>query len=511
MKVAFLSPVPPMKSGIAHYSAMILPGLARLHDVVVVVDQDEVALPGFELMRVAEFERRAGEFDVVLCQLGNNAYHAFAYEVAMRHAAIVVLHDAVLHHLVVEMTLARGDAGGLRERLSASHGAPGAAIAEARSRGIHAEIANFLYPASGEIAQRSKHVIVHNDWAAGQLRASGVTTPMTVVQHPYEAAPVPGSADVVAARARHGIEPEHVVVGVFGFITEAKRPDAVFEAFAVASTSDPMLRLLWVGEPAHNVDLESTASRHGVERSRWASTGYVRDDEFDLYLAAVDRVVNLRYPSAGETSGALIRVLGAGRPVAVSDYAQFAEFPRNIVTRIPFDDEVDSLSRFMLEKENDPVSRSLAQAGWLRANCAIDDTIAAYDRVLRAAPERTSTRSVPTMPIPLFPSLRVELANSEREGGALRLRLSVTNIGQEIVPSIVYGQPRYVLLVRAVLGDRSVESLVPLPQDLLPGETCVVAASLESGATATRVELLHALGGVDELETRPFVSLEIGS
>ena len=65
-------------------------------------------------------------------------------------------------------------------------------------------------------------------------------------------------------------------------------------------------------------------------------TGYVDDAEFDDYYAAADRLVNLRYPSAGETSGTLIRAFEAGKPVAVSDYAQFAELPDDVVTKIAF-------------------------------------------------------------------------------------------------------------------------------------------------------------------------------
>ena len=62
-------------------------------------------------------------------------------------------------------------------------------------------------------------------------------------------------------------------------------------------------------------------------------------------MAATDLAVNLRYPSAGETSGTLIRAFESGKPVAVSDYAQFAEFPDDCVVKIPFGDaEVTTLA-----------------------------------------------------------------------------------------------------------------------------------------------------------------------
>ena len=45
------------------------------------------------------------------------------------------------------------------------------------------------------------------------------------------------------------------------------------------------------------------------------------------YLAACDIVLNLRYPTVGENSGTLMRALGLGKAVVVSDVGSFSEFP----------------------------------------------------------------------------------------------------------------------------------------------------------------------------------------
>src|SRR5436305_339635 len=121
-----------------------------------------------------------------------------------------------------------------------------------------------------------------------------VSTPIHVVGHPSRG-PHPQAS------------PARRVAGVFGFLTSAKRGEVVLEA--MAKTRD--VELLVVGEAAPNIDA-----------SRFKTTGYVSDEDFDAYFARVDRIVNLRYPTAGETSGELIRAFEAGKPVAVSDYAQ---------------------------------------------------------------------------------------------------------------------------------------------------------------------------------------------
>src|SRR5581483_8836880 len=322
--------------------------------------------------------------------LGNNPFHEEIYRAAMRQPGIAVLHDVVLHHLIVEMTLARGDVEGYVAALRASHGDAGEAWARGRAAGMHDEIGNFLLPASIELAGRSQAVIVHNRWAAERLLSFGVETPVYVVPHPF-----------VHEEPRRQIErPPGRVIGLFGFLTAAKRAEVVLEAFRRARAKNESLTLLVVGEPAPNIDVAKMRG-DGI-----AFTGYVADDDFASYYSAADRFVNLRYPSAGETSGTLIRALDAGKPVAVSDYAQFAEFPADCVTKIPFGaDEVNMLTDFML-RDFDVPPLAARQREWLAANCSIEHSVQGYLGVIdrTGAPyESAAARRT----VPLFPRLEV--------------------------------------------------------------------------------------------------------
>src|SRR5258707_6103555 len=93
--------------------------------------------------------------------LGNNPHHAWIYEEAMRTPGVIVLHDLVLHHLIVEMTLARGDVDGYVSALEANHGEAGAAWARGPAAGLHSEMGHFLMPASGDVAHRSRAAVRH--------------------------------------------------------------------------------------------------------------------------------------------------------------------------------------------------------------------------------------------------------------------------------------------------------------------------------------------------------------
>jgi len=123
VKIAVLTPLAPVRTGIASYCAMLLPALGTRCGVTAVVDQDDwEALPGCDVISIREYRERRAEFDAVLYQLGNNPYHEFVLRESLEFPGIAVLHDAVLHHLIVEMTLARGDAESYVEELRRNHG-----------------------------------------------------------------------------------------------------------------------------------------------------------------------------------------------------------------------------------------------------------------------------------------------------------------------------------------------------------------------------------------------------
>jgi glycosyltransferase involved in cell wall biosynthesis len=463
MTVASFSPLPPQRTGVAHYVSMLLPEL-RKHLEVTTISHAPLPTPHSRIYH-----------------LGNNPHHAWIYEEAMRTPGVIVLHDLVLHHLIVEMTLARGDVDGYIAALEASHGEAGAAWARGRAAGLHSEMGNFLMPASVAVANRSRAVIVHNRYAADRLRSFGVTTPIHVVPHPFEPQPAArGKRDEV--RSRHGFTADDRVVGLFGFLTSAKRSEVVLAAFAQARARESRLRLLVVGEAAPNVDIDALRG-DGI-----TFTGYVEDAEFAAYFAAVDRLVNLRYPSAGETSGTLIRAFEAGKPVAVSDYAQFAEFPDDCVVKIPFGDgEVAALSDFFVRALPDPAE---AQAAWLRENASMELTVRGYLAALEDV-SRVPVAPV-TRTIPLFPKLDATLRDD-----AIVLR----NTGDITLRTRSYGQPGYRLVVLVLNGQTVIDDRwIELPRDLSPGAVAEVATPRARGT----LRLYHAMEGIPIVGAEPF-------
>src|ERR1700735_956592 len=95
MRVAFFSPLPPCRSGIADYSETLIEHLKRLVDLGVFADGERA------------FD--ASRFDIALYHLGINPHHGFVYEAALRHPGVVVMHESNLHHLVASLTIRQHD------------------------------------------------------------------------------------------------------------------------------------------------------------------------------------------------------------------------------------------------------------------------------------------------------------------------------------------------------------------------------------------------------------------
>ncbi len=455
MRAAMLTPLPPAHTGVAHYASMILPALRRR-------------------MEVEAFDHAVDDldaFDVVFYQLGNNPHHEFAYREALRRPGIAVIHDVVLHHLIVETTLARGDAAAYVEALRANHGEAGAAWAVGRIHGMHYELGNFLFPASVEVANRSRGVIVHNEFARRWLRSLGVRTPISVVPHPFEP---------VAVTPPQRRDDERVI-GMLGYLTATKRSDVVLRAFERARSRDPRLRLLVVGEPAPNIDVAALA-RDGV-----TFTGYVSDAEFGGYYGAIDRLVNLRYPTAGETSGTLMRAFAAGIPVAVSDYAQFAELPDDCVAKIPFGpEEAEALANFFT-REIDVEAVAAAQQRYL-ANATVDHAADGYLRALDLEAESLAPPAAHGS-LPLFPKLQLVRASTNV--------IEVRNDGDNSIRTRTYGESGYRLITKVFDAGREIfDRWIELPGDLAPGQAVSLQVTLPRG----RLALYHAIEGIPLLE-----------
>ena len=324
MKVAYFSPMPPEPSGIADYSALLLPALRERLDV--------------EAVRRGKKRPPRGT-DLCLYHVGNNPEaHGWIVDALRRRPGLVVLHDFVLHHLVAGLTVGRGDGHGYLDAMEREHGVVGRLLAHGvLDKRIPPLWENRPqdFPLAGEVLGHASGLVVHSRYVRDRARDAGYAGRIWVVPHP--AWPVPE------------VGPERVngtpVFGVFGNVNQSKRVPQLLEAFARLREEHPDAALLLVGATASGFDLERRLQRLGLD-----GAGVVRHDRVDeerlwAMMAACDAVVSLRSPTMGETSGVAIRALSLGKPLVVSANGWFAELPADVGLKVPVDDgEEDTLT-----------------------------------------------------------------------------------------------------------------------------------------------------------------------
>lgn len=317
MKVAWFSPMPPERSGIADYAALVLPAIRERVGVEVV-------------RRGAKRPPRGA--DLAVYHIGNDPEaHGWILGALRRAPGLVVLHDFVVHHLVSGVTLARRDVQGYLNALERDGGLAarllGYAVMEKRIPPLW-ESRAVEFPLVREVLDHATAVIVHSRYVAERVRATGFRGHVFHVPHAAWPAPPLSPRDT-------GGGP---VFAAFGNLNQSKRIPELLEAFARVRVAQPSARLLLVGAPSPGFDVERRLQRLGLAGDGVEQMGYVDEARLWELMAAADVHVNLRSPTMGETSGSAIRALSLGKPLVVSAAGWFAELPDEVALKVAVDE-----------------------------------------------------------------------------------------------------------------------------------------------------------------------------
>jgi len=320
--------MPPAKSGIADYSEA-LAGAMRLQAAVEVFAS-----------KPARFDAPA--YDAVIYQIGNNGHHDFVYEEALRTPGITVMHEANLHHLITDLTIRRQDWDGYVEACAFDGGGAARAFAE-RVRALEVGPDYEGVPMLRRVLERSRAVIVHSGAVEADVRRAGFDGPVARIPH---GAWLPEGVHL-GYRDKLGLDEQTPLVGVFGFLKPYKRIAESLRAMRRLVRVRPDVKMILCGEPHPDFPVASMIRGLGLEENV-RMLGFVEIEEFAGYISACDIILNLRFPTVGESSGTLLRSLGLGKAVVVSDVGSFAEFPDAICLKTPVDArEEDTLYEYL--------------------------------------------------------------------------------------------------------------------------------------------------------------------
>jgi glycosyltransferase involved in cell wall biosynthesis len=339
VRLAWFTPWSPQTSGVAGRSDAVTSALAaRGWGIDIVVDTREVgSLPRASADPVAPGQRRLqsahdfvwravrGQYDLTVYQVGNSRHHDFLWPYLFRWPGLSVLHDARLHHARARRLLRPNGPAAYREEFRFSQPAVAPDVAELAVHGFDGRYYS-QWPMTRAVVLASRAVAAHAQSAANDLRQEYPECPISYLPLGYGRVDTASDEDVTRTRRAHGADDHAVVFGVFGGLSLDKRVPEVLKAFATHRRRHPDSRLWLAGAPDPRVDVAALARQLDIDAAV-TDLGVPDDDAFDRAIGAVDVSLNLRWPSALETSGPWLQALAAGRPTVIMELPQLAHVP----------------------------------------------------------------------------------------------------------------------------------------------------------------------------------------
>lgn len=354
--LAYISPLPPDKTGISGYSVELLEALSQWYEIVLVypdptkLEKNIASL--YSSISSETFLQTKERFDRILYHFGNSTFHAHMFDMLKMAPGIVVLHDFFLSHIIEHRCMAQGDTSAYLQTLYRSHGFK--AVYD-----FHKENKNDIpwhYPCNEDVINHATHIIVHSHHAKELLNTWYEAIQEHATHIPLCRKP-PAIKDKQKSRQKCAIAPDAFVVCSFGLIEPSKLTHVLIEAWHNAKLSkEQNARLILVGKN-HSGDYGETIisliKKYHLESSI-IITGWVSDETFTDYLCAADIGVQLRTNSRGETSATLLDCLNYALPTIVNAHGSMAEFSQELVYQLPNEVTAKELAMALDTLHKDP-------------------------------------------------------------------------------------------------------------------------------------------------------------
>jgi glycosyltransferase involved in cell wall biosynthesis len=326
MHIAWFSPFPPVKTGIAGRSA----------ELVDVLRERGYTIDPYPEERAHDFpwRRRRQPYDLAVYHFGNSSHHAYAWPYALQYPGLSVLHDTHLHHARAAFLLRERRGDDYRAEFHWSHPDVSPDAAEIAVAGFDSPL-YYQWPMVRALVEASRLVAVHGEGARREIRGAigevgRERRDTEVTEHPEIVSIRLGEGERVSpereararreVRAKYGIAQDAVLFGCFGGLTPEKRIAQILGAFRALQPHAPDARLLLAGAPAAHYDVAAEIGP-GVTLAGYLDT----DAELTDHIAACDVCLNLRWPTARETSGPWLRALAAGKATVITDLVHLSD------------------------------------------------------------------------------------------------------------------------------------------------------------------------------------------
>lgn len=394
MKIAYFSPLNPLKSGISDFSEELLMELKKYVDIDLFVDNispnNNEIVKNFKIYNIEEFDKKEvrDRYDEYIYHVGNNMKCNFKIaQYSLKYPGILELHDISLHHMLAEVTLVKGYSEGYVDEMEYCHGNIGKEIAQ---QFINGEIRepwedkSLQFTVNKRYIDKSKAIIVHSDFAKQMIKGITNKPVKKIFLHTDD---IESNYEEVKfeMRKKYKIDLNEVVIASFGFVTAPKRILQIIEALKGIKEDGYDFKYYIVGEVDKNLNLHKKIEDLNLKENV-IITGFVDLDEFKDYMRICDICLNLRYPTQGESSASLHRILGMGKVAFVSDVGSFKEYPDDIVIKIKTDDsEINDIYMNLINlinKKDDMNMKKEKSMQFSKENCMVERNAIRYKQFI---------------------------------------------------------------------------------------------------------------------------------
>ncbi len=301
-KITYYSPLPPEETGIADYSADLLPYLEQHFDI-----------------QLGNKKSMGDSARLAVYQMGNSPFHNWIYDALKERPGIVVLHDWVLAQFMGQ----RPDFG--REVTYALGAEQGRAVLFGETP--------LRDPVNRRVLDLALGLIVHSEYVATLARREHPNLPVVV-------APMPMAVAGAARQLK-----EHVTFGLVGQVARNKQIERCLRIFGRYHAAHPNAQLSIIGGTI-DFDLQPIIENlPPTLRKAITWHGYLPyPHDFRAALDQIDIVFNLRHPTVGETSAAALRALAQGKPIIVNDVGWYRELPDAVALKVTAQDDAQLLA-----------------------------------------------------------------------------------------------------------------------------------------------------------------------
>ncbi len=355
-KMLYASPLPPMKSGISDYSEVLLAALSKEFELTLLTEDYDISSrylkDHFPVLNYGKSQIDFTEFDYRVYNIGNNPeFHDSIYEACLAHPGMVILHDVVLYYLFVGYYQKRNqlytkvyEQEGLEAFLTIKR----AVKRKGADLLAQKEMAPVL-PCHQELFRSGNKLMVHSWYAYQRVLDAGIAKEkdLAKINHIALTQKYEGTISKKELFEKYRIPQDAYVIASMGYIGQTKLNHVACKVVRrFREEGNDRVCYVMVGE-GYYVD-------GYVDGRAVIKTGYTQLDEFDAFIRYADLILNLRSPSMGETSGAMLRILEQGKVCMINDGGWFSEIPDACVKKVCLEHVEEDLYEKIREVMEDP-------------------------------------------------------------------------------------------------------------------------------------------------------------